>query len=715
MKADEAIALATLLVCRLVAAGTGDILQTAAEVNDAVERRAVGAHYDVTAKLVSLSDEKLPLFHAADETGMACFGMDPAIRPSIPTNAGDIVRIEGVVIPTSKDKVGLHSVRITLVSHGEPIEALQISGKDFYGRDNMRNRLVRIKGVVYDAMRDEIDYQWSFLVLNSDDTIIYAAISSERLKSDDLDRLIGSTVSVEGIVTDHYYGNRITLKRYLLMNGFSAVRVLSHSPADSFKVPEISKSYFPAPSNPFKDGRRRVCGTVVATWRHGRRALVKDGSGNLICTELNSATPPRIGERIEVSGFQETDFYRTNLSRAVWRRATYNGTNPEDGEPPARMNARDVFTDNDGHEVKNMQLFGKTVTIRGIVRSISTFGSDTERIYVESDDFLLPVDASACPDALDDVSVGCTLDITGICIAETENWSATRMFPSIREIFIAVRTPQDVTLIARPPWWTPVRLVTLIGALLAVLLGIFAWNVALRRRAELRGKELADEQLAHVASELKVVERTRLAVELHDSLSQTLTGISMGIDSALDIAGDASEELKKQLNYTSKTVEACRTELRNCLWDLRSQALEESDMNAAIQLALSQIVSKTALNVRFAVPRVRLSDKTTHTILRIIRELATNAVRHGHASAIKIAGSIDGEKLRFSVIDNGTGFDPDHAAGVGEGHFGLEGIRERVDRLDGEVDISSSHGRGTKVTVAFDIPPAKIEGGHGNG
>ena len=138
-------------------------------------------------------------------------------------------------------------------------------------------------------------------------------------------------------------------------------------------------------------------------------------------------------------------------------------------------------------------------------------------------------------------------------------------------------------------------------------------------------------------------------------------------------------------------------------------------MNAAIQLALSQIVSKTALNVRFAVPRVRLSDKTTHTILRIIRELATNAVRHGHASAIKIAGSIDGEKLRFSVIDNGTGFDPDHAAGVGEGHFGLEGIRERVDRLDGEVDISSSHGRGTKVTVAFDIPPAKIEGGHGNG
>jgi signal transduction histidine kinase len=52
---------------------------------------------------------------------------------------------------------------------------------------------------------------------------------------------------------------------------------------------------------------------------------------------------------------------------------------------------------------------------------------------------------------------------------------------------------------------------------------------------------------------------------------------------------------------------------------------------------------------------------------------------------------------------------------VAKGHFGLEGIQERVDRLDGEVDISSSPGRGTKVTVAFDIPPAKMEEGQGNG
>jgi signal transduction histidine kinase len=311
---------------------------------------------------------------------------------------------------------------------------------------------------------------------------------------------------------------------------------------------------------------------------------------------------------------------------------------------------------------------------------------------------------------LDGVTIGCTVEVDGTYITETDIWYPSCVFPHVRDIIIAVRTPKDVRITAYPPWWTPQRLFMLIGALLAVIFGVFAWNVTLRRRAELRGKELADEQIAHVSSELKVYERTRLAVELHDSLSQTLTGISMGIDSALDIAGDATPGLKQRLMLTSKTVEACRKELRNCLWDLRSQALEENDMNDAIQLALGQIVSKKTLSIRFNVPRTRLSDNTTHTILRIIRELAANAVRHGHAAAIKIAGNIEGDKLRFSVRDDGCGFDPEHVPGIDDGHFGLQGIRERIDHLEGEMSIDSEPGRGTKVTVAFNIPLEKLEG-----
>ena len=94
-----AIAISSL-TSHLAAAGTGDVLRTIADINAAIEKRIAGATYDVTAKLVLPVKPKLLTFHAADETGCTIFGMDPAIRPTIPTNAGDIVRIKGVIIPT---------------------------------------------------------------------------------------------------------------------------------------------------------------------------------------------------------------------------------------------------------------------------------------------------------------------------------------------------------------------------------------------------------------------------------------------------------------------------------------------------------------------------------------------------------------------------------------------------------------------------------------
>ena len=709
-----AIAISSL-TSHLAAAGTGDVLRTIADINAAIEKRIAGATYDVTAKLVLPVKPKLLTFHAADETGCTIFGMDPAIRPTIPTNAGDIVRIKGVIIPTLKDKVGLHSQKISLMAHGPPPEAKPIAGQDFYGA-KMRNHLVRLQGIVYDAIRDEFDCQWSFLVLNCDGKIIYAAFLIDESNGDRIDQLIGAKVLIEGIVTDHYYGNRITLERFLCSYGFTSIKVISQDSIAPFEVSEISKAEFPPDSTtPIETRRRRVCGQVIATWKRGERILVKTSSNYLVRVELNSRTSPRVGNRIEASGFQETDFCRINLTRAIWRHLPGNQTGRDENTPPVPVTAKRFFIDPNGHEVKNVNLYGKTVRMRGIVRGLPAIGIDKGRMYIESDSFLVPVDASTCPEALNGVSAGCTVDVTGTFIAETENWSVSRLFPRIREILIAIRTPQDIMIISRPSWWTTGRLLALIGALLTILLGIFGWNVALRRRAERRGEELAAEQVAHVTSELKVVERTRLAVELHDSLSQTLTGVSMGIDSAIDLAQDMPEDLKRQLEYTSKTVEACRTELKNCLWDLRSEALEAADMNDAIKLALGQIVNHTALNVRFNVSRSQLSDKTTHTILRIIRELATNAIRHGHATEIKIAGSINGETLLFSVRDNGCGFDFDLAPGIAEGHFGLQGIQERLDLMDGEMSVESSPGKGTKVTIAIRIPAEKTTGETING
>ena len=111
--------------------------------------------------------------------------------------------------------------------------------------------------------------------------------------------------------------------------------------------------------------------------------------------------------------------------------------------------------------------------------------------------------------------------------------------------------------------------------------------------------------------------------------------------------------------------------------------------------------------MRFKVARGLLSDNALHTVLRVVRELTINAVRHGGATEIRIAGCIDGGSLLFSVRDNGCGFCPASAPGMREGHFGLQGIRERIESLEGTVEIESAAGRGTKVAISVPLPSVR--------
>ena len=96
-----------------------------------------------------------------------------------------------------------------------------------------------------------------------------------------------------------------------------------------------------------------------------------------------------------------------------------------------------------------------------------------------------------------------------------------------------------------------------------------------------------------------------------------------------------------------------------------------------------------------------VKDYPPDVLVRIIRELASNAVNHGHATVIRIAGAIEDSRLLFSVQDDGSGFDPYDRPGVAEGHFGLEGIADRVARLQGEMKLESTPRKGTAVTISL--------------
>ena len=264
--------------------------------------------------------------------------------------------------------------------------------------------------------------------------------------------------------------------------------------------------------------------------------------------------------------------------------------------------------------------------------------------------------------------------------------------------------PEKIRILEPPPFWTPAKFLGIIGVLAIALLGCFFWNRSINRRAEKRGTELAAERIAHAMSEMKVYERTHLAVELHDSLSQTLSGIALQINAVKKCGHTDPARADRHLEIASRTLKSCRDELRNCLWDLRNDTLDDGDMNAAIRRTLEPHVGDAELAVRFNIPRERFTDSACHAILKIVRELAVNAVRHGHAGKVLVAGTIEDSWLKFSVRDNGGGFDPATAPGIADGHFGLQGVRERVEAFEGEMSVESASGNGTRVEISIRLP-----------
>ena len=131
--------------------------------------------------------------------------------------------------------------------------------------------------------------------------------------------------------------------------------------------------------------------------------------------------------------------------------------------------------------------------------------------------------------------------------------------------------------------------------------------------------------------------------------------------------------------------------------------MDQKDFSEAIRKTLAPISRAATISVDSNVPRSTLSDLAAHSVLMILRELTTNALLHGRADNIMIQGVSQGNVATFSVRDNGTGFDPESCPGLADGHFGLEGIRHRLEALHGTFDIVSRTGAGSTATFTIRI------------
>ena len=650
---------ALMLSAALAGSGGTNVVLTAAEAN-AFRKPGMRVVPNVTVRgLVISKDSPSSVFCLEDPTGNMYLSCDHGARPAY----GE--RIEAVVRPRMKSEQWkpAHVLSWRPIGRGTVPPPAPVTARDVNDERFIFKR-VTTDGVIDDAARDELDAHWEQILLRTGNGTVL--LSREvRPGVTTAESLVGARVRAIGIVMRHQGGARLISGHCICVdqNGFT---VLEPPPADTFDVEPLPENEIQDPEVICSMGRRRTEGVVEAVWNCGHGLVLSRGTLNPIRVDLAEPADFQIGTLVQAVGTPTTDRFNIRLKRSHVK-AVGTGTPYQAPE-----------------DVSSQYLhrhFGRLVRLDGTVRGDS--GGENARLELDCGERLVSLDASGLHNGWTRPAVGSRITVCGICIFEVDEWRPNTQFPRFGGYTILLRSAADVTVLAAPPWWTTERLYLLVSLLVLALLAILVWN----------------RMLAYTAR-LKLAERTRLAVELHDTIAQNMTGLALHIDAAQMAAEQDPQSALPYLTTLVQKMSGCRDNLRVCLWDLRNRALDAKTLDDAIRLTIAPYVKTVRVETGCDIACAALSEKTLHAVLCIVRELVLNAIRHGHARRLTIRGALAQGRLSLTVRDDGCGFDPANRPGVADGHFGLQGIDERVRRLGGSVRTETSPGHGCTVKIA---------------
>ncbi|HEV8354764.1 MAG TPA: GAF domain-containing sensor histidine kinase [bacterium] len=228
------------------------------------------------------------------------------------------------------------------------------------------------------------------------------------------------------------------------------------------------------------------------------------------------------------------------------------------------------------------------------------------------------------------------------------------------------------------------------------LLSTIAYEVGIAvERARLAGES------ARLA---RVEERARLAREIHDTLAQGLTAITLHLEGALRHLGDRPDLSRQRLERALETARTSLEEARRSVLNLRAAPLAGKPLAEALRAVARAFTSESGIRVRVHAEATRpLPLRVEAEIFRIAQEALTNVRRHARATEVDLTLEYTPRRIRLTVEDNGAGFDP---ATVGPDRHGIVGMRERAALLGGGLRVASRRkGKrpGTRITASVPL------------
>lgn len=228
--------------------------------------------------------------------------------------------------------------------------------------------------------------------------------------------------------------------------------------------------------------------------------------------------------------------------------------------------------------------------------------------------------------------------------------------------------------------------------LVMLLVGLLMLAIAAEQKSRLETERLSRE----VQSLAAEVERARIAREIHDGVGHSLTSLKIQLEVVKKFSEVNPAKAKEAMALAEELAARSLTDVRRALTTMRNP-----DFNFQESLArlVEEFRASQSIEVDYIPTEVEMPMETGFQVYRIVQEAITNVLKHAKATSVSILIQKRDKSVEVEVKDNGCGFDP----GETSGGFGLTGIRERTQQINGKLVIDSTPGSGTRILVEIPV------------
>ena len=226
-------------------------------------------------------------------------------------------------------------------------------------------------------------------------------------------------------------------------------------------------------------------------------------------------------------------------------------------------------------------------------------------------------------------------------------------------------------------------------------------NVAFAQMESLQNSQALGARIIRSQEE----ERRRVARDIHDGPAQAIANVVFRAEVCERLIDTDTERAKVELKALRGHIRSTLAEIRRIIFDLRPMAIDDLGLVPALRGIMDVFRDQYGLFTEVVVvgEERRIEDHIEIGMFRVAQEALNNVMKHAHASSVRIRVEFAPTAVTLIVEDDGQGFD-EPGEDPGAGHFGLLGMRERLQLLDGSLTIKSSKGHGAKVLITAPIP-----------